>query len=36
MYEHMGWERVGVIPGYALMPRGGLVGTTVFYRRLGG
>ena len=30
-----GWQRVGVIPGYALMPDGGLCGTTVFYRNLG-
>jgi hypothetical protein len=27
---------VGVIPGYALLPQGGLCGTTVFYRNLGG
>jgi len=27
---------VGDIPGYALMPRGGLCSTTVYYRRLGG
>jgi GNAT superfamily N-acetyltransferase len=36
LYERLGWERVGVIPGYALWPRGGLCGTTVFYRNLGG
>lgn len=35
LYQRLGWERVGVIPGYALMPRGGLCSTTVFYRRLG-
>ena len=35
LYQRMGWQRVGVIPGYALLPRGGLVGTTVFYRELG-
>ena len=34
LYERMGWERVGVIPGYALLPRGGLCGTTVYYRNL--
>jgi GNAT superfamily N-acetyltransferase len=34
LYEHLGWTRVGEIPGYALMPRGGLVGTTVYYRNL--
>ena len=35
LYERMGWQRVGVIPGYALLPRGGLCDTTVFYRNLG-
>src|SRR5437016_11093443 len=34
LYERMGWERVGVIPGYALLPQGGLCGTTVYYRNL--
>nr|WP_051002011.1 GNAT family N-acetyltransferase [Polaromonas sp. CF318] len=34
LYLRLGWQRVGVIPGYALLPRGGLVGTTVFYREL--
>jgi GNAT superfamily N-acetyltransferase len=36
LYQRLGWKRVGVIPGYALMPRGGLCSTTVFYRNLGG
>jgi ribosomal protein S18 acetylase RimI-like enzyme len=36
LYERLGWVRVGVIPGYALLPRGGLCDTTVFYRNLGG
>jgi GNAT superfamily N-acetyltransferase len=35
LYERLGWERVGVIPGYALWPQGGLCSTTVFYRNLG-
>jgi GNAT superfamily N-acetyltransferase len=35
LYGRLGWERVGVIPGYALLPRGGLIATTVFYRDLG-
>jgi GNAT superfamily N-acetyltransferase len=35
LYERLGWQRVGVIPGYALFPRGGLCATTVFYRNLG-
>lgn len=34
LYERLGWQRVGEIPDYALMPQGGLRGTTVFYRRL--
>jgi GNAT superfamily N-acetyltransferase len=36
LYERLGWQRVGVIPGYALFPRGGLCSTTVYYRNLGG
>ena len=36
LYERLGWERVGDIAGYALMPRGGLCSTTVYYRRLAG
>jgi ribosomal protein S18 acetylase RimI-like enzyme len=36
LYERLGWERVGVIPGYALLPQGGTCGTTVYYRNLGG
>ena len=35
LYQSLGWERVGVIPGYALMPRGEPCDTTVFYRNLG-
>jgi GNAT superfamily N-acetyltransferase len=34
LYQRLGWERVGVIPGYALLPQGGLCSTTVFYRKL--
>jgi GNAT superfamily N-acetyltransferase len=36
LYERLGWERVGVIPGYALLPQGELCDTTVYYRNLGG
>jgi len=32
LYERLGWMRVGDIPGYSLMPRGGLCSTTFFYR----
>src|SRR5271163_1388124 len=34
LYARMGWQRCGVIPGYALLPRGGLCDTTFFYRTL--
>ena len=34
LYERLGWQRVGVIPDYALWPHGELCSTTVFYRRL--
>ena len=36
LYERLGWQRVGVIPGYALWPQGGLVATTIFYKNLTG
>jgi GNAT superfamily N-acetyltransferase len=36
LYARLGWQRCGVIPGYALWPRGGLCATTYFYRELGG
>jgi GNAT superfamily N-acetyltransferase len=32
LYERLGWVRVGEIPDYALMPHGGLSGTTLFYK----
>ncbi len=35
LYLRLGWVRVGVIPGYALMPHGEPCATTVFYRELG-
>ena len=35
LYERMDWKRVGVIPDYALMPKGEPCSTTVFYRQLG-
>jgi ribosomal protein S18 acetylase RimI-like enzyme len=34
LYERLGWQRVGAIPGYALLPAGGLVDTVVFYKNL--
>ena len=36
LYEREGWVRLGSIPGYALLPQGGLCATTFFYRELGG
>ena len=36
LYARLGWQRCGVIPGYALWPHGGLCSTTVFYRELAG
>lgn len=35
LYERTGWTRVGTIPGYALLPQGGLCDTVVFYRQVG-
>ena len=35
LYQRQGWTRVGVIPGYALLPEGGLCATTLYYRNLG-
>jgi GNAT superfamily N-acetyltransferase len=34
LYARLGWQRCGVIPGYALLPHGGLCDTTYFYRSL--
>ena len=34
LYARLGWVRVGAIPDYALLPRGGLCSTTLFYRVL--
>jgi ribosomal protein S18 acetylase RimI-like enzyme len=36
LYERLGWARVGVIPGYALLPHRGLCDTILYYRYLGG
>ncbi len=36
LYERLGWTRVGVVPGYALMPDGRPSGTTFFYKQLAG
>ena len=34
LYARAGWTRVGVIPGYALMPDGASCDTVLFYKRL--
>ncbi len=36
LYQRLGWQRVGVVPGFALMPRGEPCDTTYYYRNLGG
>ncbi|POT26315.1 GNAT family N-acetyltransferase [Citrobacter freundii] len=33
-YHNCGWQKVGVVPGYAKMPDGTLTGTTLFYKTL--
>jgi ribosomal protein S18 acetylase RimI-like enzyme len=32
LYERLGWQRVGVVPDYALLPDGALCATTFFYK----
>jgi GNAT superfamily N-acetyltransferase len=34
LYARLGWQLSGVIPGFALLPRGGLCATSYFYRAL--
>jgi GNAT superfamily N-acetyltransferase len=34
LYERAGWQRVGDVPNYALMPDGALCGTTFFCKQL--
>ncbi|HEY0857816.1 MAG TPA: GNAT family N-acetyltransferase [Albitalea sp.] len=34
LYQRAGWQRVGVVPKYALMPDGGFCATTFFYKHL--
>ena len=36
LYQRNGWVRVGAIPGYALLPQGGLCDTSYFYKLLAG
>jgi GNAT superfamily N-acetyltransferase len=34
LYQRRGWQRCGVIPGYALWPAGGLCDTVIYYLAL--
>jgi ribosomal protein S18 acetylase RimI-like enzyme len=34
-YEGLGYQRAGVIPGYALKPHGGLTGTIIYFKLIG-
>ena len=34
LYARCGWQRVGAIPGFALLPAGGPCATVFFYKRL--
>src|SRR5580704_10449197 len=34
LYEKLGWQRLGVLPGHAMWPQGGLCDTTFFYKHL--
>jgi GNAT superfamily N-acetyltransferase len=34
LYQRSGWQRVGTVPNYALLPQGGLCATTYFHKQL--
>lgn len=34
LYARLGWTLVGIIPDYAMWPRGGLCSTSFYYRKL--
>jgi GNAT superfamily N-acetyltransferase len=34
LYLRLGWQRVGVVPDYALLPQGGLCATAFYYKQL--
>ncbi|HEY0793223.1 MAG TPA: N-acetyltransferase [Chthoniobacterales bacterium] len=36
LYEGLGFTLAGIIPDYALKPHGGLTGTMIFWKRIGG
>ncbi len=33
-YERLGYQRVGIIPGYALKPHGGLTATIIYFKAI--
>ena len=35
LYEKLGFQKAGEIPGYALKPHGGLTGTIIYWKQLG-
>jgi ribosomal protein S18 acetylase RimI-like enzyme len=35
-YEGLGFQKAGMIPDYALKPYGGLTGTIIYWKRIGG
>ena len=35
LYTRLGWQPCGEIPGFALLPQGGLCSTSLFYRTIG-
>jgi GNAT superfamily N-acetyltransferase len=35
LYQRLGWQRVGVVPGFALWPDGRLCATTYYYKAIG-
>lgn len=36
LYDRLGFIRAGVVPDYALKPHGGLTGTIIYWKRVGG
>ncbi|MDP1671434.1 MAG: GNAT family N-acetyltransferase, partial [Alphaproteobacteria bacterium] len=36
LYEKLGYSLTGIIPDYALLPYGGLTGTMIYWKRVGG
>jgi len=34
LYERGGWQRVGIIPDYAMWPGGGFCDSTFFWKRV--